>query len=149
MKTSNYFILIISFVVFSSLSCSQGAPTDRTQLMNFLLLMPYTTSINFINELILLNLNNIDNQDSDGNTALHHAAVYNPVITNLLIIYGANIYLKNNKDQTAYDLLSKSNNDKLNCDLLLVVQEKTNDPEIAFQIKKFWIKTNYALRMGI
>ena len=134
MKTSNYFILIISFIVFSSLSCMQGAPTDRTQLMNFLLLMPYTKSINFIN---------IDSQDHSGNTALMIAAERNPGITSLLINHGANIFLRNNKGQTAYDILCETN---YNETLAAVFTQKRKDVLIRAMEQDFWIKKNQAMQ---
>lgn len=58
---------------------------------------------------------NINDQDIEGDTALHFAARYTTLRElKLLIRYGANPDIRNNKGQTALDMLNESRNLKFN-----------------------------------
>lgn len=52
--------------------------------------------------------NNINNKDSNGNTALHLAAMDNKIfIIDFLLKHGADVKIKNNNGETALDILNK------------------------------------------
>ncbi len=74
----------------------------------------------------------VDAQDREGNSALHHATSTCDVdeitvikVIKRLLLHGANIHLKNGKDQTPYNFisLSKASKIKHNIPLFLLIQD--------------------------
>ena len=66
---------------------------------------------------------NINTQDSEGNTPLHEAAqLCRYDAANLLIMYGANKYITNNKGEIPLDLASHSYKCEVNDKILLILK---------------------------
>lgn len=86
-----------------------NAATPGSKLTPLMLAIDNEVKVQFIEKLFNYNLN-LDAQDIDGDTAMHHAAkLQNFSLYHLLIISAANPRIKNNDGKTADEYLKKRN----------------------------------------